>query len=280
MRREIRYFGEMFSGMDKLAIVGRIVFAFCIVMFGVEQLLFHEFLAIFVPRWPEWMPGHYFWLYILSILLVVFGLAIILRPKSQTAALMLGVFLLLLLIFAQMPFQLLLPAHSLLERGDAFTVLALAGSAFIVGDSMVARRSKRLRDPRWVLFGRICLSILLVFFGVEHFFYTRFVASLIPGWIPGANFWSYLCGLALVGAGGAILFGYRLRQVALLLGIMFILLAFLLHIPRVLADPYSVLGGESSSVFQALSFGGAAFVLAAWSRPTRATSTTPRAAAQ
>ena len=106
------------------------------------------------------------------------------------------------------------------------------------------------------------------------------VASLIPGWIPGANFWSYLCGLALVGAGGAILFGYRLRQVAFLLGIMFILLAFLLHIPRVLADPYSVLGGESSSVFQALSFGGAAFVLAAWSRPTRATSTTPRAAAQ
>lgn len=105
---------------------------------------------------------------------------------------------------------------------------------------------------------------MLVTFGFEHFLYTGFVASLVPVWIPWPVFWTYFAGIALIGAGLAIILGIGSALAATLLGVMLFLWVVFLHLPRAIADPYSNLGNEWSSVFQALAFSGVAFILAGW----------------
>ncbi len=52
--------------------------------------------------------------------------------------------------------------------------------------------------------GRLAFAIALVVFAVQHFLYARFIATLIPAWIPGHVFWAYFIGVAFVGAAVAI----------------------------------------------------------------------------
>lgn len=118
--------------MTKIPKAGRYVFAFCTMAFGVQQLLFHEFLPVFMPLWPAWIHGHIFWTFFFSLFLMVIGMAIILNLKARLAALVLGIVSLLLLVFVHLPFQIANNTHSLLGWADAFTILALAGSAFII----------------------------------------------------------------------------------------------------------------------------------------------------
>ena len=112
-------------------------------------------------------------------------------------------------------------------------------------------------------FGRFFLPITAIVFGVGHFLYTGFVATLVPSWIPEALFWTYFAAVALIAAGVAMILAILPRSASLLLGIMIFLWFICLHIPRAIADPHSALGNEWTSVFEALAFSGIAFILAA-----------------
>jgi len=53
------------------------------------------------------------------------------------------------------------------------------------------------------------------------------------------------------------------RLASLLTGVMIFLWVLRLHIPRAIADPYTYVGNEWASVFEALAFSGMAFMLTA-----------------
>ncbi len=111
--------------------------------------------------------------------------------------------------------------------------------------------------------GRFFLPITVITFGIDHFLYPEFVASLVPRWIPGPVFWTYFAAVALIAAGVAMIVNVLARWASILLGIMIFLWFLLLHIPRAIADPHSGNGNEWTSVFEALAFSGIAFILAA-----------------
>jgi hypothetical protein len=52
------------------------------------------------------------------------------------------------------------------------------------------------------------------------------------------------------------------RLASLLVGVMIFLWVVMLHIPRAIADPYTNVGNEWASVFEALAFSGMALMLA------------------
>ena len=79
-------------------------------------------------------------------------------------------------------------------------------------------------------------------------------------------FWTYFAGTALIAGGLGIVVKRVARPAALLLGVMIFLWVLMLHIPRAIADPYTNVGNEWASVFEALAFSGMAFMLAAMSR--------------
>jgi uncharacterized membrane protein YphA (DoxX/SURF4 family) len=84
--------------------------------------------------------------------------------------------------------------------------------------------------------------------------------KLVPAWIPGARFWVYLTGIALIAEGVGLLLPKTQRLAATMVGIMILLWVVLLHIPRALADLHNA--GETSGIFEALALSGAAFILA------------------
>jgi hypothetical protein len=103
----------------------------------------------------------------------------------------------------------------------------------------------------------------MIVFGIDHFLYTDFVAGLVPVWMPGHLFWTYVAGVALIGSGISLMLNIKLVTVSLLLGSMLFLWLVLLHIPRAIADPLSGKGNEVTSVFEALGFSGMAFMIGA-----------------
>jgi hypothetical protein len=108
--------------------------------------------------------------------------------------------------------------------------------------------------------GRFLIAISLVVFAVQHFMYAKFVASLIPAWIPARLFWTYFTGAAFIAAAISITIRVMLRIAGMLLGTMFFLWVIVLHVPRVAGSPRN--GDEVTSLLVALAMSGVGFALA------------------
>jgi positive regulator of sigma E activity len=90
--------------------------------------------------------------------------------------------------------------------------------------------------------------------------YARFVATLVPAWIPARLFWAYFTGIAFVAAAVSIATKRMLGMAAMLLGTMFFLWVVFLHAPRVTGAIRN--GNEVTSLFVAVAMCGLSFVLA------------------
>jgi uncharacterized membrane protein YphA (DoxX/SURF4 family) len=123
---------------------------------------------------------------------------------------------------------------------------------------------ERDSDPFMIIttksLGRIFVAISLVVFGVQHFIYGGFVATLVPAFMPGRLFWAYFVGVAFVAAAIGILTRMLARPAATMLGVMFFLFVVLLHIPRIIGSSRD--GNEWTSGFVALAACGGAWILA------------------
>src|SRR2546425_9204122 len=107
--------------------------------------------------------------------------------------------------------------------------------------------------------GRIFVAISLVVFGVQHFIYGGFVATLVPAWIPGRLFWAYFVGVAFFAAASSIATRKSAGLAATLLGLMFFSWVFVVHLPRVAASSHN--GNEWTSALVALAMCGGAWVM-------------------
>jgi uncharacterized membrane protein len=148
--------------------------------------------------------------------------------------------------------------------------LALFGGAFAVAGSLPREGGytggfsgiMNSKDG-FIYLGRYCLGIFMILAGIQHFIYADFVATLVPTWIPGHYFWTYFAGIALIAGGAGLILPQPARLAATLTGLMIFLWLVLLHIPRAMAAAGPQIRNEWTAVFEALSFSGIAFVLAA-----------------
>src|SRR5258708_32450148 len=92
-----------------------------------------------------------------------------------------------------------------------------------------------MTDMRKTL-GRIFVAISLVVFGVQHFIYGGFVATLVPAFMPGRLFWAYFVGVAFVAAAAGIFTGMLARPAATMVGGIIFLFVSVLHLPRILGQ--------------------------------------------
>jgi uncharacterized membrane protein len=95
---------------------------------------------------------------------------------------------------------------------------------------------------------------------VQHFQYAKFVATIVPAWIPARLFWAYFVGVAFIAAALAIVTRKMARTASILLGTMFFIWVIILHVPRVAAQPRN--GNEVTSLLVALAMSGVSFILA------------------
>jgi uncharacterized membrane protein len=261
--------------MGSLAKISRGFFAICIAGLAVQQFFDGQFRPVLIPSYATQFPGEIILVYLLSLILILAAVAILQEKQGAAASVLLGFVFLANLLFCHIPYEGWIdPAgrQSIGAWNNAFKEAALAGSAFVVAGSLAHEQSLHkvafLNTPNLLTtIGGILFSIMIVVFGIEHFLYAEFVKTLVPGWIPGALFWTYFAAVALVGSGSAILFQTRSRLAAMLLGIMIFLWTIMLHIPRAAVAPATDKGNELTSVFEALGFSGIAVLIALSYKP-------------
>jgi uncharacterized membrane protein YphA (DoxX/SURF4 family) len=127
-------------------------------------------------------------------------------------------------------------------------------------------------QPGARLLGRaavVAMGVCLLMFGVAHFLYLDFTASMVPAWLPGGQkFWAAATGVGHIAAGVALLSGVKARLAAIALTLMFAAFGVLVHLPLLLADPRAHLSWVMNAINLALT--GAAWAVTTYLAGARA----------
>jgi hypothetical protein len=238
--------------------LGRILFALALLGFGIENVLFGHYVVARATPWPADSSMRFLVASVTGAVFLASGAAMLMgrfvrEAGIASAALMFGWMLVL-----RLPTAIAGPAWS----GDWTNVLKAATLAS--GAIGVAVADGRPIDAVLRLLRTIGPCVTSAFFllcGIQHFMFADFVQTLVPRFIPGAYFWTYAAGVALIATGIGFCVPPIRRLTALLAAAMVFSWVFLVHIPLV----YTVGPVEWMGVFEALGIAGVCVIL----RPLR-----------
>ncbi|HEY2822911.1 MAG TPA: hypothetical protein VGJ06_17830 [Candidatus Acidoferrum sp.] len=248
--------------MTPLLKVGRYFLAIPLLVFAIQYLAIGKYQGGLAPM-PPWAQGGAAGAYLVGVLLLVTGAAILINKQARLLSLVTGAWF----AFSFFVFHLQ-HASSVWSNGNDRTrafetlcigvgLLALAAMTPAEGfGEMSADASRKL-----ILVSRIGFGVSMILFGWQHFMYAQFLVGLVQKWLPAHAFWIYFTGTAMMAAGAAIATGILARIAGICLGVMFLLWFLTLHLPRVLAAIHNA--DELTSMFVALAFSGISFIFAA-----------------
>jgi len=238
--------------------IGRLLFALSVIASGIYQLATGRYVNLIpvslttLP--PAWQP------LLLGVLLILVGIGLLLRKTVTAAAVALAVLLLVLFFGFGLPVAIK-NASTGYVWVDPLMILALLGG---VGLAVVPRHGSPGSSLDRIFetlerFTPLALGAFLAWCGILHFPLARYVAALIPPWIPAHMFWTYFAAIALIAGGIGLNVPKTARLAATLSGIMLFSWVFLVHIPLAI-NTHTV--SEVSRGFQALQDSAVAFMLA------------------
>lgn len=246
--------------MQNLTAVGRILFAIAMVAFGIEHFLY---ASVGAGLGPPWTPEIHVLDYVIGVLLVAGGVCLGIGRQVRLAAMVLAVVFFARGALYYLPKVAAAP-HQPRPWTSAFELLAMCGASLVLAATFTSHRpySGRADAPSGIMFqsGRFLFAASLVVFGIQHFLYADFIATLITPWIPGHLFWAYFVGVAFLAAALAIGSGKLASLASALLGTMFFLWVVVLHALRVAGALRN--GNEWTSLLVAVAMSGCAFVIA------------------
>jgi uncharacterized membrane protein YphA (DoxX/SURF4 family) len=211
-------------------------------------------------------PGRTALAYIFSALLVVAGAAVNWRRSSAALGAAALVALYAVVVVLMHGAQIVQQSGAFAAWDGAAEQLALlagglASYACLAGATGVGVRGESPHNTLASRVALICMGVCLLMFGLAHFLYLGFTASMVPAWLPGGQkFWAVLTGVAHLAAGIALLSGIKARLAANLLTVMFASFSVLVHLPLLIADPHSHLNWVMNAINLALT--GAAWAIA------------------
>ncbi len=247
--------------MNYTEAAGRFVLGAGALGLGVISLLYADFAITWQPV-PDLIPARSALAYASGSLLAASGAALIISRGARIAAAFLAAFLTFWGIVLQAPRVLAGEEAAWLAPAEILAVAAGAWTLYWLGAAENEFRTTAVR------LGVHSFALTLPVFGVAHFLYIDFTASMIPAWIPWHIFWAWFTGVGHVAAGLSILLGVIPRIGAMLLAAMFSGFVLFLHAPRVIGDAGN--RAEWHMLATALLLSGAAWIVASTlsKRPT------------
>lgn len=216
------------------------------------------------PGFPEFSQWTAFFLLNLACLVWLVTSITFFTNRARIAAFILGCLIFIIsFLIGHLPQMIHKDAEGILWQLNAYKTLALAGGCWIIAVSFPG-------SPTWlnnkilIITGWVTMALWLIIAGISHIKFNGFVQDFIPDYIPAHAFWSYFTAIALLAGGIGLLIGPLRKWAALLTGLMILLWFFLLHIPRMAANPKDT--SEWMGVFESFTFSGILFVLSALSR--------------
>ncbi|MDQ2832935.1 MAG: hypothetical protein M3Y50_04170 [Acidobacteriota bacterium] len=243
---------------NALLSAGRVLFAAAMALFGILCALFAAHAGTQWPQaGPPWAQTSAPFAALTALGFLATAIGIVLPRYGRVAAMVLAAGILLRALVLFVP-KLLGQLHNPGPWTGTFELLAIGGAALVLA-STFPTDSRQLTRPL-ALTGQALVAFSLTVFGVQHFLYAGFVATLIPTWIPARLFWAYATGTAFFVSAASLLVRRLVEPIMTLLAAMFLLWVAILHAPRVAAAPHN--GDEWTSLGVALAMGAAALVIA------------------
>jgi uncharacterized membrane protein len=239
--------------------VAWLLFAAGIVTLGVLNFAAADFAFQWQPVAAD-VPGRASLARIVGVLFVITGTALLVPTTTRIAA--------AALTLAFWVWELLLHLPALLATGanwlGAAELLALCGGSLALFGMTAEHPHTGMRA--WLTgrsaidLGKFMFALSLPIFGWSHFIYAEPASQLIPSWVPGRLFFTYLTGIGHIAAGLSLLTGVLARLAAPMLCAMFGCFIVFLHIPRTLAAPASRY--EWTTTVMSILLSGAAWAIA------------------
>src|SRR6266481_838936 len=116
------------SANPVLAVIGRYIYAFSMVIFGIQHFMYAQFIAFLIPKW---MPAHLFLAYFTGTAFIAAGVAIAVHIFSRMASILLGIMFFLWVITLHTP-RVIASPHNTDELVSLLVALAFSGSSFLL----------------------------------------------------------------------------------------------------------------------------------------------------
>jgi uncharacterized membrane protein len=148
-------------------------------------------------------------------------------------------------------------------------IAALLAGLFLVR----ARFAAASGAGRILVLGPVFEAVALGIFAAEHFLAARDLSGIVPRWMPGALFWTYFVGAALLAAAISFIAWRYVRWSASLLALLFLIIVATVDLPNLPKHAHERLFWTLT--VRETAFAGGAMVLAGslWSRGRWAGST-------
>jgi uncharacterized membrane protein len=239
------------SGAGKVLVLAPVFEAAPLAVFSAEHFTVARAL---MPAVPHWLPYPLFWVYFVGVALVSAAISFVAWRHVRWSAPLLALLFLIIVTTVDLP-NLSRGMHDRLlwilaarELSFGAGAMVLAGSVWPAGN----RAAGALRST-----GRIIVAIVMVFYGVEHFLFPRFVTGVplvkpMPAWMPAPAVITYVVGIALVLAGLTLFFPSKIRIAAAACGSLLLLLTVFLYGSILVADLQK--GGDASLMVEDLNY--------------------------
>src|ERR1700734_331691 len=101
-----------------------------------------------------------------------------------------------------------------------------AGAATRIAGLVLVRPRWRAAEgvEKMLVLGPVFEATALATFAAEHFTAARDLMQIVPKWLPGPLFWTYLVGVALLAAALSFIAWRCVRWSALLLALLFLII--------------------------------------------------------
>jgi len=231
--------------------LGRYVYGLATIGSGICALVWHNYDAL-----PA-VPHRAILIYILAIIEILGGLAVLWPRTVRAGAVALGA---IYLVFALLGVPLIIK-HPLIYNnfGNFFEQFSYVSGALIL--YACSGRIATARTSRLAQIGYYSFGICVVSFALEQLFYLSSTASLVPKWIPpGQMFWAIATTAAFALAAIALLTGVMALLASRLNTAMLVGFLLLVWLPALFANPHSFVNW--SEALETLAIAASSWIIA------------------
>jgi uncharacterized membrane protein len=116
---------------------------------------------------------------------------------------------------------------------EIWGMIGAGSAALIAGLFLVrARFAAASGAGRILVLGPVFEAVALAIFAAEHFLAARDLMGIVPRWMPGALFWTYFVGAALLAAAVSFIAWRYVRWSATLLALLFLIIVATIDLPN------------------------------------------------
>jgi uncharacterized membrane protein len=244
--------------------IGQLLFALSVMGLGLLSLGSGDFALNWQPV-PPWVPAREILAYASGAILLVGGLAILVRPSACLAALVLTINFAAWLVLLQIPRVAAGWSHAASWLGFGETSVLVSGAWAIL--ATLKSQDDPAHGARDARLARILFGIATPLIGLSHFVYLKETVAFVPSYLPVPAGLAYFTGAAHIAAGLAVLFSRLPRLAAGLEAVMMGLFALMVWAPRVVVHLTGRFEWTALLISVALSAGAAAIAQTYGERP-------------